>query len=143
MPLPPAAAGCPVRRNANLSHSERKITPLPAKAPRLRPRPFCFESTPVNTTTRAAWRHRAAVTLHTVAAVAGGWGVMALAVPLSALALAAAGMARSEATVLAMMLGFVAYLVLVLWAFSVRLVRLVLVLSVAAAVCGGLLHLLT
>ena len=94
----------------------------------------------MNTNTRAAWRHRAAVTLHTVAAIAGGWGLMALAVPLGALALAAAGMARSEATVLAMMLGFVAYLVLVLWAFSVRLARLVPVLAVAAAVCGGLLY---
>jgi hypothetical protein len=70
------------------------------------------------------WRHRALVTLHLVLAVAGGWAVIALAVPLAGIAFAALGMMRSEATVLAMMLGFVAYLLLLLWAFSVRLPRL-------------------
>lgn len=58
-------------------------------------------------TSPSAWRHSALITLHLVLAIAGGWAVIALAVPLTGIAFAAAGMMRSEATVLAMMLGFI------------------------------------
>lgn len=86
--------------------------------------------------TAAAWRHGALITLHIVLAVAGGWAVIALAVPLAGIGFAALGMMRSEATVLAMMLGFIAYLCLLLWSFSVRLPRLLVGLLGGALLSG-------
>ncbi|MGN6830902.1 hypothetical protein [Paucibacter sp. M5-1] len=94
-------------------------------------------------TPASIWCHRALVTLHLVLAVAGGWAVIALAVPLAGIALAALGMIRSEATVLAMMLGFIAYLLLLIWAFSVRLPRLLAGLLGSAMLCGLPLYVLS
>ena len=79
-----------------------------------------------------------------LAAVGGGYALTAAVVPLAALLLAATGLARSEATTLAMMLGFVFYAVLLLWAFSVRsLARLWAVVAGGTAALAGVLFLLT
>jgi uncharacterized iron-regulated membrane protein len=61
-----------------------------------------------------------AILLRVLGAVFGGYGLAALAVAAAAASLAGAGMARSEAVVLAAMLGFAAYLLLLLWGFSVK-----------------------
>lgn len=76
----------------------------------------------------------AQVLLRLLAAVAGGWGLSAAVVPLAAALFAAAGMARSEAAVLAMMLGFLFYAAVLIWAFAVRsLARLWIVMAAATA----------
>ncbi len=78
-----------------------------------------------------------------VAAVGLGYALTAAAVPLAALLLRQAGLARSEATTLAMMLGFVFYLLVLLWGLSVRsLARLWGLLAVATAAAAGALLLL-
>lgn len=78
--------------------------------------------------------------LRVVGAVAGGYGVTALAVAAAGAALARLGMARAEAVVLATMLGFLGYLVILLWGFSVaRVARLWAGLAAAAAAFAGLL----
>ncbi len=70
-------------------------------------------------------------------AVGGGYGLCALAVAVAGAALAALGMARSEAVVLSAMLGFVGYAVFLVWAFAVRSVwRLVIWAGAAGAVLG-------
>lgn len=75
--------------------------------------------------------------------VGGGYALTAAAVPLAGLLLSQAGMPRSEAATLAMMLGFVFYAIVLLWAFSVRsLVRLWGVLVGGAAACIAALMLL-
>ena len=80
-----------------------------------------------------------ALALRVVGAIVGGYAVTALAVAACSAALAHAGMVRSEAVALCAMLGFVFYLVLALWAFSVRSVmRLWLVLSGLAVVLAAL-----
>lgn len=72
--------------------------------------------------------------LRLLGAVFGGYGLTALMVAATGAALARIGMVRSDAVVLAAMLGFVLYLVLLLWAFSVKsTIRLWLVLVAAAA----------
>ena len=77
--------------------------------------------------------------LRVVGAIVGGYAVTALAVAACSAALAQAGMVRSEAVALCAMLGFVFYLVLALWAFSVRsVVRLWLVLGGLAALLAAL-----
>lgn len=58
--------------------------------------------------------------LRVTGAVLGGYAVSAALVALITVALAALGMARSEAVVGASLLGFVLYLLVLLWAFSVR-----------------------
>ena len=58
--------------------------------------------------------------LRLLGAVFGGYALTALTVAAAAAVLARLGMARSDAVVLAAMLGFVLYLVLLLWAFSVQ-----------------------
>ncbi|MDP3653390.1 MAG: iron transporter [Rhodoferax sp.] len=63
---------------------------------------------------------RLALCLRLVAAVPGGYAMAAAAVAVCAGVLAHAGMARSEAVVLSAMLGFVFYLLWLLWAFGVR-----------------------
>ena len=80
-----------------------------------------------------------ALALRVVGAIVGGYAVTALAVAACSAALAHAGMVRSEAVALCAMLGFVFYLVLALWAFSVRSVmRLWLVLGGLAALLAAL-----
>ncbi len=89
--------------------------------------------------TRPRWRRRLGVALHVVGAVGGGyaWSV-ALVLALGS-SLAAAGMPRSEAVVLASMLGFVAYMLIALWAFSTRsTLRMLLILAGSGAVLFGL-----
>lgn len=55
-----------------------------------------------------------------VGAVAGGYALTSIVTVLLALVLVLFGLSRSEATVLAMMLGFLVYLLVLLWAFSVQ-----------------------
>lgn len=62
----------------------------------------------------------ARVTLRVVLAVVGGYGFTAGCVALLAVALTLAGTSRSEAAVLAAMLGFLLYLVVLLWSFATR-----------------------
>lgn len=70
-------------------------------------------------------------------AVLGGYAFSAALVALAAFVLMFIGMARSEAVVLASMLGFVLYLGVLLWAFSVRsLARLWAVLVLGTAGCA-------
>jgi len=81
--------------------------------------------------------------LRVLGAVCGGYALTALTVAVGAVALSRAGMARSEAVALAAMLGFVLYLVLLLWGFSVRRVgRLWLGFGAGAAVMWALWRLL-
>lgn len=73
-------------------------------------------------------------TLRVTGAVAGGYAVAALAVTTAGAALARLGMARSDAVVTAAMLGFIVYLLLLLWGFAVRsLTRMYLSLAGGAA----------
>ena len=74
-----------------------------------------------------------------VAAVGGGYAVAAGLAALAAGALPAAGlMVRSEAAVLASMLGFLVYLALLIWAFADRrLARLCLVMAAAGIATWG------
>lgn len=58
--------------------------------------------------------------LKIVGAVGGGYLLSASAVIAAGAVLARCGMARSEAVALSSMLGFVFYLVLLVWAFGVR-----------------------
>lgn len=82
-----------------------------------------------------------AMAVRIAGAVLGGYALTASYVPLLASALALAGMARSEAVVLSAMLGFVFYLVVLLWAFSVRsLARLLAVTTGGTALAYGLLQ---
>lgn len=82
-------------------------------------------------------------TLRVAGAVAGGYLVTALAVTTAGAALARLGMARSDAVVTAAMLGFIVYLLLLLWGFAVRsLARLWLLLAGSAALLLAVRHLL-
>jgi hypothetical protein len=74
-----------------------------------------------------------------VAAVGGGYAVSAGLAALASVALPSAGsMPRSEAVVLASMLAFLVYLVLLIWAFAEpRLIRLCLILAAAGIVSWG------
>jgi hypothetical protein len=82
------------------------------------------------------------VSLRVLGAVFGGYALTALMVAAGGAVMARLGMARSEAVVLAAMLGFVAYLVLLLWGFSVkRVTRLWAVLASTAAAIAGFLYL--
>lgn len=75
---------------------------------------------------------RAMAAVRALVAIAGGYAVTALAVMGGAALLARAGVARSEAVVTAGMLGFPAYLVLLMWALACPSLRRL------AAVLGGL-----
>ncbi|HSV54373.1 MAG TPA: iron uptake protein [Burkholderiaceae bacterium] len=82
---------------------------------------------------------RFAIALRIAAALPGGYAFTAALVALLSVALPLAGLARSEAVVLAAMLGFVLYLPLLLWAFSVRsLARLWAVLASGTVLALGL-----
>lgn len=84
----------------------------------------------------------ARVSQHVLGVVFGGYVLTALLVASAGAGMARLGMARSEAVILAAMLGFVAYLVLLLWGFSVKSVaRLWLVLASGAAALVALLWL--
>jgi hypothetical protein len=79
--------------------------------------------------------------LRLLGAVFGGYALTALTVASAGAVMARLGMARSEAVVLAAMLGFVVYLTLLLWAFSVRNVaRLWVALAAGGAAMAVLLH---
>ncbi|MGC1173742.1 hypothetical protein [Polaromonas sp.] len=81
---------------------------------------------------RATARPWVRIVLRLIAALPGAYAFTAALVALLAAALPLLGLARSEAVVSAAMLGFVLYLLVLLWAFSVRsLVRL------WAALAGG------
>jgi hypothetical protein len=83
------------------------------------------------------------VLLRLLAAVPGGWWLSANIVALLGAAMAAAGLARSEAVVLAAMLGFVMLLLWLLWAFAVRsLGRLLAVTLGGLGLTAVLLHVL-
>lgn len=90
--------------------------------------------------------HRGARTLRIVlrvlGAVVGGYALTALAVTALGAVMTQLGMARAEAVTLAAMLGFVIYLALLLWGFSVKsVVRLWLTFAGGAAALAGLLWL--
>ncbi|MET0859065.1 MAG: hypothetical protein ABWY27_20125 [Telluria sp.] len=82
-------------------------------------------SLPVKNAGGIGWRHRMArsrnvgIGMRLLGAVGGGYALTALSVASAGTVMARLGMARSEAVVLAAMLGFVVYLTLLLWAFSV------------------------
>lgn len=79
--------------------------------------------------------------LRLLGAVFGGYALTALTIAAAAAVMARLGMARSEAVVLAAMLGFVVYLALLLWAFSVRSVaRLWVALAAGTTAMAALLH---
>lgn len=79
--------------------------------------------------------------LRLVGAVFGGYALTALTVASAGAVMARLGMARSEAVVLAAMLGFVLYLALLLWAFSVKSgVRLWMALATGAMAMAVLLR---
>jgi hypothetical protein len=84
-----------------------------------------------------------AVLLRVTGALLVGYAFSAVLVALLAAALPLAGMVRSEAVVLAAMLGCVLYLLVLLWAFSVRsLARLWAVLAGGSVLGYGVLQLI-
>ena len=79
--------------------------------------------------------------LRVLAIVAGGYFLSAALVALSAAGLAGLGMARSEAVILMTMLGFVLYLLVLIWGFAERsLTRLLAVTLAGAAMGQALVH---
>lgn len=92
---------------------------------------------------RVAARPGVRIVLRLIAALPGAYAFTAALVALLAAALPLLGLARSEAVVSAAMLGFVLYLLVLLWAFSVRsLARLWAVLTGGTAVAFGLFQLI-
>lgn len=82
--------------------------------------------------------------LRLIAAIPGGYALTAAAVAALGGLLPLTGMTRSDAVALSAMLGFMLYLVLLLWAFAERsLVRLWGVFASGLAVCGVLLWLMS
>lgn len=80
------------------------------------------------------------IVLRVLGTVAGGYALAALAVAALGAVMTQIGMARAEAVTLAAMLGFVLYLMLLLWGFSVKSVtRLWLTLAGGAAALASLL----
>jgi hypothetical protein len=79
------------------------------------------------------------IVLRLLAAIGGGYAVAAGLASLTAVILfVTGGLPRSEAVILASMLAFVIYLVLLLWAFAERsLLRLCLMLTVTGGVSWG------
>ena len=81
--------------------------------------------------------------LHVVGAVAGGYLLTVLTVIAAGAVLARLGMARSEAVALSSMLGFVFYLALLVWAFSVRPVaRLWIVLAAGVVLAAAVIQMI-
>lgn len=82
------------------------------------------------------------IALRVLGAVAGGYALTALAVAALGAVMTWLGMARAEAVTLAAMLGFVIYLALLLWGFSVKSVaRLWLTFASGTTALAGLLWL--
>lgn len=76
--------------------------------------------------------------IRVLGAVVGMYALSAALVALLSAALPLTGLARSEAVVIAATLGFAIYLLLMLWAFSVRsLARLWAVLAAGTALCAA------
>lgn len=69
---------------------------------------------------RSGWIYCGSISARVFLAVFGGYAVSAAVVTALAATLALTGMARGEAIVLAIMLGFIIYLMLLLWAFAAR-----------------------
>lgn len=83
----------------------------------------------------------AKILFRVIGAVLGGYGFSAALVALLTVGLGALGLARSEAVVAASLLGFVVYLLVLLWAFSVRsLARLWAGLAGGTALAVGLVQ---
>ena len=79
--------------------------------------------------------------MRVLGAVLGSYALTALMVAATSAGMSRLGMLRSDAAALAAMLGFVIYLALLLWAFSVQSVmRLWLTLATAATALAILLH---
>ncbi len=70
------------------------------------------------TTALFSWRQGLSITCRVLVAVFGGYAFSAALVALLALILPQVGMPKSEAVVLASMLGFLIYLVVLIWAFA-------------------------
>ncbi|MGH6627802.1 MAG: iron transporter [Burkholderiaceae bacterium] len=86
-----------------------------------------------------AWQHAARMALRVLGAVGGGYAFCAACAALLSVALPRlAGLPRSEAVVAAAVTGFVLYLVVLIWAFSVRGLRRLwsLLASGTALACG-------
>ena len=94
--------------------------------------------------TIAPWHHRLSVSLRVIGAVLGGYALSAALVALLAVALPRlVGWPRSEAVLLASMLGFLIYLGALVWAFSQRCAsRIWGVFVVGTAAAALLLYLL-
>ncbi|NKQ09653.1 hypothetical protein [Pseudomonas sp. SST3] len=88
------------------------------------------------------WPRQASLLLRVVAAVGGGYAcTVALSSTAAQLLTLLGGMARSEAVILAAMLGFILYLVLLLWSFTEpRLWRVWALLLAGTAIGLGLRH---
>lgn len=88
------------------------------------------------------WQRRGSLALRVVAAVGGGYTcTVALASAGAQLLVLLGGMARSEAVILTAMLGFILYLVLLLWSFTEpRLWRVCTLLLIGVAVGLSLQH---
>lgn len=80
--------------------------------------------------------------LRLIAAIPGGYALTAAAVAVSGGLLPLLGMTRSDAVVLSAMLGFVLYLVLLLWAFAERSLARLWGVFAGLAACGTLLWLM-
>lgn len=80
------------------------------------------------------------LSLRLLLAVGGGYALTAALVALGGVVCEAMGLARSEAVTLSMMLGFLVYLGLLLWAFAERrLGRLIVVLGLGNTLLHGAL----
>lgn len=83
------------------------------------------------------------VVLHVLGVLFASYALTALLVATVGAVLSRLGMVRSEAVVLAAILGFLVYLVLLLWAFSVTSVlRLWTILALVAGAAASLLYFL-
>jgi hypothetical protein len=81
------------------------------------------------------------LTLRLVAAIPGGYALTAAWVAAMGGLLAHTGLQRSDAVVLAAMLGFLFYLVFLMWAFAQRrLTRLWTVTAAGTAICLAAVH---
>lgn len=88
-----------------------------------------------------AWRNRTRVLARVLGVVFGGYAFSAAAVALLAVLLPVSGMARSEAVILASMLGFLIYLGVLIWAFAEpRLARVWAVLATGAVLAYALMR---
>ena len=86
------------------------------------------------------WSRRASLALRVVAAIGGGYAcTVALASASAQLLVLFGSIARSEAVILAAMLGFILYLVLLIWSFSETRLWRVWALLLTGILIGGAL----